>query len=158
MADTREKLIELLKLSDACLCNLCGEEGALDVVAGVIADNLIANGVRLEEKQATSDESKQSVAYNSTSTEPLTNRQQWIPVTERLPEEHDSTFAKFYGTEKWVPGMFRTTSNDVNACVEYEDGTRIVKTLRTLDGKWNLKGTGGKKVTHWMPLPELPKD
>lgn len=25
----------------------------------------------------------------------------WIPVTERLPEEHDSIFAKFKGTEKW---------------------------------------------------------
>lgn len=25
----------------------------------------------------------------------------WIPVTERLPEEYDSIFAKFKGTEKW---------------------------------------------------------
>lgn len=26
----------------------------------------------------------------------------WIPVTERLPEEHDSIFAKLKGTEKWI--------------------------------------------------------
>ena len=60
MPNTREKLIELLKLSDACICNLCGEKGSLDRVAGVIAENLIANGVTV---------------------------QKWIPVTERLPEE-----------------------------------------------------------------------
>lgn len=25
----------------------------------------------------------------------------WIPVSERLPEEHDSIFAKFKGTDNW---------------------------------------------------------
>ena len=47
--DVREKLVELLKLSNACLCDLCGEDGALDRVAGVIAENLIANGVTVQE-------------------------------------------------------------------------------------------------------------
>ena len=55
----REKLIELLKLSPACLCNLCGEDGAEDRVAEVIAENLIANGVTI---------------------------QKWIPVSDRLPD------------------------------------------------------------------------
>lgn len=31
----------------------------------------------------------------------------WIPVSERLPEEHDSIFMRFYGTEKWKEGMFK---------------------------------------------------
>ena len=43
----REKLIESLKRSPACICDLCGEEGALDRVAGVIADNLINDGVTI---------------------------------------------------------------------------------------------------------------
>lgn len=30
----------------------------------------------------------------------------WIPVKERLPEEHDSIFAKFKGTDNWKRGMF----------------------------------------------------
>ena len=30
----------------------------------------------------------------------------WIPVSERLPEEHDSIFAKFKGTDNWKRGMF----------------------------------------------------
>ena len=37
--------------------------------------------------------------------------QQWIPVSERLPEEHDSMFAKWYGTPtvatRNVPHYFR---------------------------------------------------
>lgn len=32
----------------------------------------------------------------------------WIPVTERLPEEHDSIFAKFKATEKWKNDFLRT--------------------------------------------------
>lgn len=43
----REKLIELLKLSPSCICDLCGEKGRFDEVAEIIADNLIANGVTI---------------------------------------------------------------------------------------------------------------
>ena len=45
----KEKLVELIKLSDACLCDLCGEAGRSDIVAGVIVDNLIALGVTVQE-------------------------------------------------------------------------------------------------------------
>lgn len=131
MADTREKLVELLNNS---FDEQYRKRGLL--TAPHTADDLIANGV--------------TVADNNVGGK-------WIPVTERLPEEHDSIFAKFFGTERWINGMFRTTSNDVIACVEYEDGTRDARTMRTIDGKWNFKGMGEKKVTHWMPLPEPPK-
>ncbi len=40
----RKKLVELIKLSDACLCDLCGEKGAQDRAAGVIAANILASG------------------------------------------------------------------------------------------------------------------
>lgn len=26
---------------------------------------------------------------------------EWIPVSKKLPDEHDSIFAKFYGTDQW---------------------------------------------------------
>ena len=72
----REKLIELLgNKSCASLgidgCDVCKYRYETDCYACAFADHLIANGVRLEEKQATSDESK------------------WIPVTERLPNKSE---------------------------------------------------------------------
>ena len=85
--------------------------------------------------------------------------QRWIPVTERLPEEHDSLFTSLYGTETWTDGMFLKCSDTVLASVEYEDGKRRVKAIITKDGKWDLsKMYRAVKVTHWMPLPEPPKD
>lgn len=78
----------------------------------------------------------------------------WIPVSERLPEEHDSIFAKIYKTERWKPLMFLKISDDVLAVVKFEDGTRKVKTVHTTDGEWQLiSHYGAKEVTHWMPLP-----
>lgn len=82
----------------------------------------------------------------------------WIPVTERLPEEHDSMFAKWYGTPLWQPGMFRTTSGDVLVCVEFGEGSRVVSTARTNAGEWNISSIFSGKVTHWMPLPNPPKE
>lgn len=86
----------------------------------------------------------------------LAKMPKWIPVTERLPEEHDSIFERFYGTDRWTSTMFRKASNDVIVCVEYEDGTKAVKTERTRDGKWAIGGIVQAKVTHWMPLPQMP--
>lgn len=79
----------------------------------------------------------------------------WIPVSERLPEEHDSIFKKFKGTSKWDPAMFEKTSGYVIATVEYMDGTRLTTRAHTTDGIWkadNSLMTG--KVVAWMPPPE----
>ena len=82
----------------------------------------------------------------------------WIPVTERLPEEHESIFAKVYRTERWEPLMFLNVSDDVLVVVKYENGGTKVKTAHTTDGEWRLINIyGAKEVTHWMPLPEPPK-
>ena len=82
---------------------------------------------------------------------------EWIPVTERLPEEHESIFAKAYGTKRWADGMFRTISDDVLAYIKFGDGGKLTMTLRTHDGKWALPGIRWGRVTHWMPLPDAPE-
>jgi hypothetical protein len=60
----------------------------------------------------------------------------WIPVSERLPEEHDSIFAKFKGTDNWKRGMFEKTSKYVIATVVFDDGTVLVEQVHTTDGIW----------------------
>lgn len=76
----------------------------------------------------------------------------WIPVSKRLPKEHDSIFVKYKGTDKWLPGMFEKISDEVNVTIELEDGTRITRTSCTIDGNWERLFR--HKVIAWQPLPE----
>lgn len=84
---------------------------------------------------------------------------EWIPVSEKLPDEHDSVFAKSYGTDKWNNMFWRTTSNRVIATIKYNDGTVIVKEAFTHDGEWTVeKKNTNCKVIAWMPLPKQYKE
>lgn len=84
---------------------------------------------------------------------------EWIPVSEKLPEEHDSIFAKLYGTDKWDSNLWRTTSNRVLVTVKYDDGTRLVKESHTHDGEWVVeKKYIDCKVVAWMEMPEPYKE
>lgn len=84
---------------------------------------------------------------------------EWIPVSEKLPDEHDSVFAKLYGTDKWNDAFWRTTSNRVIATIKYNDGTVIVKEAFTHDGEWTVeKRYENRKVIAWMPFPEPYKE
>lgn len=84
-----------------------------------------------------------------------TENEGWILVEDGLPEERNSMFAKWKGTDKWSESMFEKISSDVNVTVEYEDGTRQTITAHTLDGKWALPNRVVKqKVIAWRPLPE----
>lgn len=81
----------------------------------------------------------------------------WIPVSERLPNEHDSIFAKIKGTDKWCEAMFEKTSDEVNVTIEYEDGNRKTTTSYTLDGVWKIEKEQRvvkRKVIAWQSLPE----
>lgn len=79
----------------------------------------------------------------------------WIPCSERLPDEHNSIFAKFKGTDKWNNSMFENISDDVNVTVEFEDGKRKTMTLHTCDGKWKTDLRIVKfAVLAWQPLPD----
>ena len=78
----------------------------------------------------------------------------WIPVEEGLPKEHDSIFVKWKGTERWSDAMFEKRSDDVNVTVEYEDGTRNIITMHTLDGKWKYQNRIiQQKAIAWKPFP-----
>ena len=97
-----------------------------------IAENLLENGVTVQE---------------------------WISVKDRLPDEHESLFARYKGTDKWRNAMFTTISDRVIVCAEYENGKRIVKTANTVDGVWKVKNIFHPcKVTHWMPFPNPPEE
>jgi len=86
----------------------------------------------------------------------------WISVEDAMPPEHDSMMARYYGTKKWGPGMFRKVSYTVIVCVRYADYKDVmVTTTRTIDGKWKMPegfGSGLGYISHWMPMPEPPKE
>lgn len=83
----------------------------------------------------------------------------WIPVTERLPEEHDSVFVKLKGTNKWSESMFEKTSCKVIVTVKYADGTLLTETAHTTDGKWKLAHpTFNGTVIAWKPFPNPYKE
>ena len=86
---------------------------------------------------------------------------EWIPISKKLPDEHDSIFARLYGTDKWNDAFWRTKSKEVLVTIEYEDGTRIVKSSHTTDGKWALEKIATLnefKVVAWIPFPEPYKE
>lgn len=79
----------------------------------------------------------------------------WIPVSERLPEERDSIFAKLKGTDKWKKGMFEKTSRTVIVTVCSDDGSRRTTTANTIDGRWKTDIIlSGDEVVAWMQMPE----
>lgn len=83
----------------------------------------------------------------------------WISVDDAMPAEKNSIFAKLKGTDKWNSIMWEKTSDEVIVCIEFDDGTRKTTVAKTHDGIWKLDTRILKmKVTHWMPLPELPKE
>lgn len=83
----------------------------------------------------------------------------WISVSERMPEEHNSIFAKFKGTDNWKRGMFEKTSKYVIATVAFDDGTVLVEQAYTTDGIWKTdKKVLGGTVVAWMDYPEPYKE
>lgn len=57
----------------------------------------------------------------------------WIPVSERLPERFEK----------------------VILCRE---GNIVEQGYRDVNDWWKVYGTRTKKITHWMPLPEPPRE
>lgn len=85
--------------------------------------------------------------------------QQWIPCSERLPEEHESIWAKAKGTDRWSEAMWEKQSDEVIVTELFEDDTTRTDTACTHDGEWYVKVKMVKrKIIAWMPLPEPYKE
>lgn len=82
----------------------------------------------------------------------------WISVKDSLPDEHDSIFAKRYREGTQLTGMFRKVSNEVIIAGVYEDGGKFVTHSKTHDGAWDVSRLIPMTITHWMPLPDPPKE
>ena len=108
----REKMIELLlSVPKPQEYAVARRNGKGLITAGMIADHLIANGVTV---------------------------QQWIQVSERLPEEND-----VYMVSAFDGHARRTTF------AQWQNRLK----------RWYLTGARSYwKVTHWMPMPEPPKE
>ena len=85
---------------------------------------------------------------------------EWISVESELPAETHSIFWPWKDTAKWNNAMWAEQSDKVIVAIRFKDGTRIVRTGETHDGKWHtdISKTLEPVVTHWMPFPELPKE
>ena len=123
MPNTREKLIELMFvgqiLADAMCekqeeCDKCPYNSPNACRMGAMVDHIIANGVTV---------------------------QQWIPVTEMLPEEMGKYVCRYvFGEEEGYP---------------FEQVLWYYPQLEK--PHFQHEGSMGLRVTHWMPLPEPPK-
>ena len=123
--DVREKLVELIK-KESYEC----DEWARDLrdmkeATDSIADFLIANGVTVQE---------------------------WIPVTERLPERDKEVLLIVHG---WEDRLYYT------GCLNMQEAERSWLTgIESKASDWKIWGFSYLRepsVTHWMPLPHLPK-
>ena len=157
----REKLIDLLMDT---LPEDCPWEGN---IKGLV-DHLIANGVTIlpaltmpelteeqieELRERLRDSRPQLVTHNLEPQIVVVNKQQWIPVSERLPENIDTYIVvvkhKYYFEKEY------SIDTDVALYNPYEGGY--------IDNHWNTfndwdEGQQYLRVTHWMPMPEPPKE
>lgn len=84
----------------------------------------------------------------------------WVSVKKKLPDEHPSIFAPWYGTAKWNEAMWRTESERVLVAIKFSDGTRTVDKGKLQEGKWRtgVSPVISQEVTHWALWPEPPEE
>ena len=126
--DVREKLVELLTDNLPRYGNLPSWDNPLqlscDEQVQRIADHLIMNGVTVQE---------------------------WIPVTERLPERDKEVLLIVHG---WEDRLYYT------GCLHRQEAERSWLTgIESKASDWKIWGFSYLRepiVTHWMPLPPAP--
>ena len=150
MDNTREKLIELLSKTScrgdgeslgSCpdrKYGMCGEVANLSYcVIQNIANHLICNGVTLQDHDCCwATEIAYKNGYEA-------GKPKWIPVTERLPED-DETVLILCKTGKMFVGYRK----------QLYGGEYVWRILTARDSTKKIT----QIVTHWMPLPEPPKE
>lgn len=120
--DVRKKLVELI-------CRFCSGLAVSDITPPYgyenLADFMISNGVTVQE---------------------------WIPVTERLPERDKEVLLIVHG---WEDRLYYT------GCLHRQEAERSWLTgIESKASDWKIWGFSYLRepiVTHWMPLPNPPK-
>lgn len=87
-------------------------------------------------------------------------KDRWISTEEAMPEEHDSIFAKFKGTDKWCNSFWEKNSNTVLVVLaSNRDGNDfVVGTGKTINGMWTtipMLFKDRMHVAYWMPFPKF---
>lgn len=120
--DVREKLVELLK--EIVAIQECGF-GDPRPTYETVASYLMSHGVTVQE---------------------------WIPVTERLPERDKEVLLIVHG---WEDRLYYT------GCLHRQEAERSWLTgIESKASDWKIWGFSYLRepiVTHWMPLPNPPK-
>ena len=123
--DVREKLVELIKDGIRKGLRAKGDD-RLDYSFEDVADHLIRNGVTVQE---------------------------WIPVTERLPERDKEVLLIVHG---WKDRLYYT------GCLHRQEAERSWLTgIESKASDWKIWGFSYLRepiVTHWMPMPQPPKE
>lgn len=147
-------------------CPFCGEEQFIDIY-GIydqngkeVGSHITCGGCMAHFRVEDAADRDEVIAGWNRRLEEKPSQQQWISVEDGIPPEHETIFARFYGTDKWRSAMFRMMSDDVRVVKVFRDGTRRVHHDHTVDGVWDSerKGPGFGHVTHWMANPELPEE
>ena len=60
--------------------------------------------------------------------------------------------------ERWIPITDRLPESGQRVIVCRKDGRVEQGVYLGVNGWWKVYGTNTKSVTHWMPLPEPPKE
>ena len=124
--DVREKLVELLDNFHRDLSPFAGNEKLFVVDDNVEqAEYLIEHGVTVQE---------------------------WIPVTEKLPEREKEVLLIVHG---WEDRLYYT------GCLHRQEAERSWMTgIESKASDWKIWGFSYLRepiVTHWMPMPDPPK-
>ena len=145
----REKLIELLQCSPT---DIMGNRGV-----GALADHLIASGVIIKSDcEDCASQTTRCIDKLQGEIAKLREAQQWIPVTERLPEDdyyvlrntETGMYFRGKGVNRWGKHFNQATIYRVKGTAEHS-----IKEVAWHGEKAELVGI---KIVE-MPLPEPPK-
>lgn len=161
----REKLIELLRAVQYQGNAVHGYHDTY-IQNSELADYLIANGVTIftpftvpelteeqieELRERLRNSRPQLITHDLEPQIVVVNKQQWIPVSERLPDLYEECFVLVKMKYDWEEDYERNVDS---GCYVGENG--YIDGFNTYND-WN-EGQEYLHVTHWMPLPEPPKE